>query len=212
MKEWLCHSFYMTKFGENLNNDVAKISLSLPKGSKILDLGCGVGGNSLYLSGRGFNVTCVDKISEFISEIKQKDQKINAINKNLIDFELAENKYDLILAINVLQFFNLSEAKILFKKIINSLKEEGVLYLEILSVDDSFYEKSLGRGGSAEDDSQVVFNKKINSNIRFYKKEELLNILSDYKILDFKHEEVWEEHEPFGRHKHASYIVTAKKH
>jgi SAM-dependent methyltransferase len=201
----------MTKLGEYINSEIIEISRNLPKGACILDLGCGAGGNSLFLAEKGLDVTCVDRFSSFISEIKEKNKNVKAINQDIMDFDFSKNKYSLVLAINILQFFDLGEMKIIVEKILNSLKEDGILYLEIFSTKDSLYEESFKNRTFLEDDNQIIFSQKINSKIRFFKKEELFDIFSSCEILNFKEVELQEEHEPFGKHKHGSFVMVIRK-
>ncbi|MEM7106209.1 MAG: class I SAM-dependent methyltransferase [Bacteroidota bacterium] len=49
--------------------------LSPPFGSKVLDLACGKGRHSIYLAGKGFDVTGVDLSLESISAAKQNENK-----------------------------------------------------------------------------------------------------------------------------------------
>ena len=76
---------------------------------KVLDLGCGEGGNSLHLAEKGFDVTCVDisktAIKELSKEAKKRKLKIKTVVADLESFEF-EEKYDVILALGVVHFFS----------------------------------------------------------------------------------------------------------
>jgi 2-polyprenyl-3-methyl-5-hydroxy-6-metoxy-1,4-benzoquinol methylase len=94
----------------------------LPRGSSILDLGCGNGQNAKWLAACGFKITAVDKSEDFIERVKTRPEAINAWYQNInaeIKTELADiltwlfdhdQKYDAIICMNILQ--QLPEEKI----------------------------------------------------------------------------------------------------
>lgn len=79
--------------------------------SKILDLGCGQGIDSLFLSKNGFSVTAVDSSDVAINQIKIKKDEFKLDNLELIcgdinDFNIEKNKYQVIICRNVLNFLD----------------------------------------------------------------------------------------------------------
>ena len=110
----------MFKFGQKENKKIEDLIKLLSKNGKIMNLGCGIGGNSIFLFNKGFNVTTVDGDKEVINEIKKHYSSINAINKSILDFDFPKREYDLVLAINLLHFFKSEDIKLLIKEILNS--------------------------------------------------------------------------------------------
>ena len=103
----------MFKFGTQHNKKIEEIIDLLPQNGKVLDLGCGMGGNSIFLAEKGFKVTCIDKDKEAISHIKEQNPNINALHGDILKFNFQEKKYNLVLALNVLHFFNSKDIKLI---------------------------------------------------------------------------------------------------
>lgn len=169
----------MFKFGQKTNKKVEELVKLLPEKGRVLDLGCGMGANSGFLANQGFDVIAVDKDKENIEHIKNNYPKINAINKDILEFNFSKDKYDLILALNVLSFFDAENAKLIIKNIIGSLKENGLVYLQVFSKKDP--------------------NKKYP---HLFDKKELKQFFSKNKILELKEFSKKEDHPPTGKHEH----------
>ena len=87
---------------------------------KVLDLGCGVGRNSIYIAEkfRDINciVDCVDLLEIAIEKlILNADEhsvaaKINGVVKSIEEYEIKENSYDLVMAISALEHIDTYES------------------------------------------------------------------------------------------------------
>lgn len=171
-----------------MNKKVEELVELLPKKGKVLDLGCGMGGNSVFLTKKGFDVTCVDKDEENIEYLKKNYPSINAINKDILEFDFPEREYDLVLVINLLHFFNFEDVKLLIDKIIKSLEKDGLLYLQVFSKKDPA--------------------KKFP---HLFDKQELLNFFSKNKVIEIEQFSKKENHLPQGEHEHEIIKVVVKK-
>jgi 2-polyprenyl-3-methyl-5-hydroxy-6-metoxy-1,4-benzoquinol methylase len=64
---------------------------NLKAGEKVLDLMCGYGRHSLEMARRGLNVTAIDSLPAYISEIsrnaKEEQLNVNAITGNILEAE-----------------------------------------------------------------------------------------------------------------------------
>lgn len=110
----------------------------------VLDLGCGVGRNSIPIAQAFQKAKCkidcvdilemaVDKLNFFSSEYGVSDS-INGIVSSIDDFEIKQNGYDFILSVSSLEHINSENAFInKLYEICNGIKENGVVCLIVNS-------------------------------------------------------------------------------
>jgi SAM-dependent methyltransferase len=104
---------------------------SLAKESKVLDLMCGYGRNTIGLAEKGIQVTAVDNLADYINEIEQqageKSLPVLAVCTDVLNFDPG-GQYDLVICMgNSLSFFNREESLLLFSKIAGVLPAGGKL-------------------------------------------------------------------------------------
>ncbi|MDD2448639.1 MAG: methyltransferase domain-containing protein [Sulfurimonas sp.] len=87
-----------------------------------LDVACGTGRNTDFLAKKGFEVDAVD-ISNVALEKVSKLPTINKIEADLDKYNIAPNKYDLIVNVNYLNRRIVSQMK-------DGLKKDGVIIFE----------------------------------------------------------------------------------
>ncbi|WP_324170606.1 class I SAM-dependent methyltransferase [Sulfurimonas sp.] len=87
-----------------------------------LDIACGMGRNTHFLASKGFDIDAVDISDYALSKIK-KSPIITKIEADLDKYNIAPNKYDLILNTNYLNRRLLSQMK-------DGLKQGGVVMFE----------------------------------------------------------------------------------
>lgn len=176
------------KFGKKVNKKVEELAKLLPENGEVLDLGCGMGANSIFLAERGFEVTCVDKDKDNIDYIKKNHSTINAVNKDILEFDFPDKEYDLVLAINLLHFFEFEDVKLLINKILKSLKKEGLVYLQVFSKNNPYKEFS-----------------------HLFDKKELQDFFSKNKVIEIEQFSKKENHLPIGKHEHDIIKILVKK-
>lgn len=111
---------------------------------RVLDLGCGVGRNSIYIAERFKNkncvVDCVDLLEIAIEKLMKNAKEhnvvpnINGIIKSIEEFKIDTYSYDFIMAISALEHIETEE--FFLKKldeIKNGLRENGIVCLVINS-------------------------------------------------------------------------------
>lgn len=141
---------------------------TLKKG-KLLDIGFGLGTDSLFLSKKGFSVTGID-ISE---AAKEKAEKNISNSEQAIEFKVADielHLFGLLQYDTVLMNYYRPHNNRLYSEIIKSLKFGGTLMIESYLVDE--INEVLGR----EDDYKNFY----------FKHNELLKNLSPLRILFYK--------------------------
>jgi len=107
---------------------VQTIANRLENGSKVLDLGCGEGRNSIFLAKRGCCIDAIDVADLDILENQPKNvrEKINFTEGTVIK-DYAKNSYDLVIATRLFQYLSPKEVEILIRSIHSALKEKGIL-------------------------------------------------------------------------------------
>lgn len=165
---------YTTSKTENTQPKIApelRKYIKLLNGKEVLDLGVGKGYNSVLLSNFGFNVTGVDISNESLKYIEENFDCANLtlINKDVREFEIEKNKYDLILSSNVLHFMPKEDFLKIIKKIKENLKEDGLIYISVFSKEDP--------------SSKLNKDFKENTCISYFSKEEILDIFSDFTTI-----------------------------
>lgn len=109
--------------------------LQLPKGAKILDLGCGRGRHSIYLADKGFNVTGLDIVSENIEFANQfKTDTLRFIQHDMRKL-LPGGSYDAV--INLFTSFGYfesdSEDRETLQNVAQALALKGVFVLDFFN-------------------------------------------------------------------------------
>ena len=152
---------------------------------KVLDLGCGSGWLSIFISKYGFDVTGIDIAKPAIDLGKtwaQEDNaKVNFLIGDLLNLPFQEGSFDAIVCNSVLEHFRFDQAKILFEKIHNILTEKGFLF-------GCFDKVGSGKGEYFElTDTTHVYTDEMRKGmmLRSYSDQELRELLSSFDILSF---------------------------
>ena len=152
---------------------------------KVLDLGCGSGWLSVFISKYGFDVTGVDIAKPAIELGKTWAQEDNAtvnfLVGDLLNLPFKEGSFDAIVCNSVLEHFRLDQAKILFGKIHKVLTDKGFLF-------GCFDSVGSGKGEYFElDDSTHVYTDQMRKGmvLRNYSDQELKELLANFDILSF---------------------------
>tara|TARA_R110000744_G_scaffold288_2_gene1118 strand:+ start:296 stop:1723 length:1428 start_codon:yes stop_codon:yes gene_type:complete len=88
---------------------------NLPMGSKILDVGPGVGTYSNLLSSCGYQMDCIEIFEPYIKEYNLKEKYENVIHGNILDLNLKGLDYDFIILGDVLEHINIKDAQSLIE-------------------------------------------------------------------------------------------------
>lgn len=116
------------------------------KGTEILDLGCGIGADTLYLIEKGFNVLSCDFSNEALKSIRENipNSKTKYLDmRGLFSFE--NESYSLIIADLSLHYFDNETTIHIMNEIKRILKTNGVLLARVASVNDFNFGAGIGK-------------------------------------------------------------------
>ncbi|WP_164214582.1 class I SAM-dependent methyltransferase [Virgibacillus sp. YIM 98842] len=130
-ESWSSRSRHMWEKGSRMDV-IPFLEDNLPKGSKILDIGCADGYGSLKLAKAGYHVIGTDISGEMIRRAKDQATPGQAtfIKGDVNDLPFGDREFDGIMAINVLEW-TADPAKAL-KEIFRVVKENGLLCIGLL--------------------------------------------------------------------------------
>lgn len=109
--------------------EIDQILSKLPKGAKVLDLGCGTGHFSTYIQTLGYEVTGLDPSTKMLDYARQNFPNITFVEgySNALPFE--DNTFDLIISIEVLRYLDTKIVIESYKDIHRTLKPGGKMFI-----------------------------------------------------------------------------------
>jgi len=153
-----------------------------------LDIGCGQGRDSLYMSGLGFQVEAVDSSEVACEQLLRivSDKNINNIhvkNADIKDLIIKDEQFDIISAINALHFVDKITALKTIDMMKKSIKSGGIIVISSFVFRNGFIEK------------------------------ELLELFDDFEVLHFQESIIEDSGHPGQPEKHTHYVsrIIAKK-
>lgn len=166
----------------NPTDFAVEVQKIIPAESKILELGCGAGNDSLYFAEKGHIVLATD-FSDVAIEKNNNRYKNDNLQFEVLDisksFKYIDNTFNVIYSRLSLHYFIDSVTKEIFQEIYRILKSEGYLCFICKSVKDPLY----GKGTQIEKD---MFDN--NGHIRhFFSEEYVKECLQDkysYEVLE----------------------------
>lgn len=103
----------------------------LPKNAKVLDVGCGVGVDSGYMTSRGFSVIGLDLSKEMLKLARQKFPQIDFRQQDMRELNFPFNFFDGILASCSLIHIPKKDVHRALKRFHQILKKDGVIYIAL---------------------------------------------------------------------------------
>ena len=108
------------------------------RNNKVLEIGCGWGGFTGYVSKNiGANITGITISKnqyDYASSLKQKNVKIQ-----FLDYRKIKSKYDKIISIEMFEAVGKKNWNIFFKVLHESLKRNGLAALQIITINEDLY-------------------------------------------------------------------------
>ena len=129
--------------------------------TEVLDLGCGVGNDTLYLTERGFKVIACDYSEVALDHLKEQLKDVKTMQLDISQaLPFKENAFDLIIADLSLHYFDEKTTIEIMKEIRRILKPNGHLLARVNSLQDKNY--GAGNGKKLEENYYFVegYNKR----------------------------------------------------
>lgn len=114
---------FVHKYGE----DVMEL-LQSPKGSRVVDLGCGNGRLTVKLKEKGYNVTGIDDSEDMLKAARENYSDIDFVKGNALDFNV--EPCDAIFSNAVLHWIDKSRHQELLNNIASNIKKGGEFVCE----------------------------------------------------------------------------------
>jgi SAM-dependent methyltransferase len=119
-KEFYNHSEYVDEFLD-----------LIPKNGKILDVGCGAGRDSGYMSSKKFKIIGLDLSQEMLTIAKQNAPCVEFRLKDIRKLDFCSNSFDGILASCSLIHIPKKDVPNLIRNFYKILKAEGIIYIAL---------------------------------------------------------------------------------
>lgn len=126
--------------------DEYKDILEKNKDTVILDLGCGIGADTLYLIERGYNVLSCDFSKEALKNVQANIPNSEILYLDMMkEFPIEDDAYSLIIADLSLHYFDNNMTFHIMNEIKRILKNDGILLARVASTNDFNFGAGLGQ-------------------------------------------------------------------
>lgn len=151
----------------------------------IIDLGCGSGGDTLYLLEKGYNVVSCDFSDEALKILNEFIPGVKTINVDITQkLPFNDNSISLVIADLSLHYFNDILTKKVIEEIYRILTQDGHLICRVNSVND--IECKLIEG----DEIEKNFYYTENGYKRFFDRYDIIRYFEKWKILSCSEDEI----------------------
>lgn len=185
--------------------DEYKNILQENKDNEILDLGCGIGADTLYLLERGYNVLSCDFSVEALKSIENNIPNSKTFYLDMMKkFPIDDKKYSLIIADLSLHYFNNETTIHIMKEIKRILKDGGVLLARVASVNDF----NFGAGQGEKRENNYYFEGDYTK--RFFDLEDVNKYFSIIGDVEAKETQMTRDEEEYSKPK-VLYTIKVEK-
>lgn len=151
----------------------------------ILDIGCGLGRNSVYLAKEGFNVVGIDTAKSAIKKAQawlkmEGIQNASVVRASMTAIPFRSHAFHAVISVSVIHHALKAAIQTTTKEIRTILKNDGVFIANLLSRDDCRY----GLGNRVENGTFLVLEnfegREFPEIHHFFSKAEILTLLMDF--------------------------------
>lgn len=153
------------------------------RGSSVLELGCGKGGDAVFFSSKGLMVTAVDFSKTALASLRQSiegtphAQKIALVEQRMKSLDLQSEYFDCVYSHNSLHHLHRDDLVEVLKKAHKSLKTGGIIAFRVKSNEDPLKDHARRLEGVHEFEG-LHWN--------FLSKDALEDLLYDFTILSLE--------------------------
>lgn len=185
--------------------DDYKELLNKYKDTEILDLGCGIGADTLYLIERGFHVLSCDFSNEALKSIQKNIAGSKTKYLDMFDkFSFEDESYSVIIADLSLHYFDQETTTHIMNEIKRILKKDGILLSRVASVNDV----NFGAGVGEQLEKNFYFEGDYTK--RFFDKEDVEKYFGIIGIVDTFETSMTRQEEEYQKPK-VLYQIKVKK-
>jgi 2-polyprenyl-3-methyl-5-hydroxy-6-metoxy-1,4-benzoquinol methylase len=130
----------------------------LPKGAKVLDIGCGSGYKTKYIKEKGFDVKGIDFSEKMIQISKERFSDINFEVVDLYDFDKFDKTFDGIFCQAVLLHIPKKDILDILGKMKSKLNKNGLLYIAVKEVKEDKLEERIKKENDYGYEYEVFFS------------------------------------------------------
>jgi tellurite methyltransferase len=181
------------------SHEIVEIVSALPKGARCLDLGCGEGRNSIYLAGKGFDITAIDRSEAAIAKVNalaaRAGVKLTAFVADIANIDIEED-YDLIMAHGVLYYLSNSEWRDLLARAKERTRPAGFNVYTVFIFSDQYPRTPEFRSARYT---------------HSFSPDELKAFYRDWEILRYDSYVKWDQHPGIPLHYHPIEKLVARK-
>lgn len=165
---------------EKLQNFIKSSFSSLPKGSKVLEIGSADGENAKYLQELGYDVTASDVADDFIKAIKANG--LDPIKFNVLEDNFKEMYFG-IFCWRVFVHFTKEDALKVIKKVYDALEKNGIFVFNTINRETKEVDKEWV-------DFPGEYHMGIDRYYNYYYQKDLDDIIAktDFEVVDFHKE------------------------
>ena len=172
---------------------------------EILDLGCGIGADTLYLLEKGYKVLSTDFSNEALQSIKNNIPNSKTMYLDMRDnFPFEENSYSIIVADLSLHYFDNETTIHIMNEIKRILSNNGILLARVASVNDF----NFGAGEGEELEKNYYFEGAYTK--RFFDLEDVNKYFGIIGNVEAKETEMIRNEEEYSKPKRL-YVIKAIK-
>lgn len=156
-------------FGMKISDFLERYEGRLKNQGTALDIGCANGAESRYLASLGLDVTGIDiSLPDNLPSLKN----IHWREEDVLNFDFPKDKFNVIVAFNVLQFLDLKDRDIVLENIFRALSPGGLIFIKSFTQKAPVSSKQ-GEMGPFLENELLDWGKKQNLHILEYQEKEI---------------------------------------